>query len=171
VQQYCFGLLVCRFGTFLYDCQQERVAAQVQSKTLPLWSFLNFQPRFINASYRPNATVSCTTGSGTEAGAKNIAPAGSCLVNRPVASVYRDQPTVIGLDDFLRPRTGARDIQLWMRFHVSHAFPAVDPALEDMDNRNADHLTHKLYEQQTVLMARTKQAMQTEQALSNNAMQ
>ncbi|KAM6949446.1 myotubularin-related protein 1a [Aplochiton taeniatus] len=37
-------LYSCLFGTFLYNSEQERVAAEVQTKTVSLWSYINSQP-------------------------------------------------------------------------------------------------------------------------------
>ncbi|KAM4611918.1 myotubularin-related protein 1a isoform 2-T2 [Polymixia lowei] len=45
-------LYSCLFGTFLYNSEQERVAKQVQTKTVSLWSYINSQPEdFTNPFY------------------------------------------------------------------------------------------------------------------------
>ncbi|CAB1351411.1 unnamed protein product [Coregonus sp. 'balchen'] len=45
-------LYSCLFGTFLYDSEQERVANEVQTKTVSLWSYINSQPEdFTNPFY------------------------------------------------------------------------------------------------------------------------
>uniref|UniRef100_A0A673VZB1 Myotubularin n=1 Tax=Salmo trutta TaxID=8032 RepID=A0A673VZB1_SALTR len=45
-------LYSCLFGTFLYDSEQERVAKEVQTKTVSLWSYINSQPEdFTNPFY------------------------------------------------------------------------------------------------------------------------
>lgn len=44
----------CRFGTFLFDTERERRAADVQSRTVSLWSYMNHSSRlssFINPFY------------------------------------------------------------------------------------------------------------------------
>ncbi|CAB1345534.1 unnamed protein product [Coregonus sp. 'balchen'] len=42
----------CLFGTFLYNSEQERVAKEVQTKTVSLWSYINSQPEdFTNPFY------------------------------------------------------------------------------------------------------------------------
>uniref|UniRef100_UPI003AB02F1B phosphatidylinositol-3,5-bisphosphate 3-phosphatase MTMR2-like isoform X1 n=1 Tax=Centroberyx gerrardi TaxID=166262 RepID=UPI003AB02F1B len=45
-------LYSCLFGTFLYNSEQERVAKEVQTKTVSLWSYINSQPEdFTNPFY------------------------------------------------------------------------------------------------------------------------
>ncbi|KAL0969988.1 hypothetical protein UPYG_G00235630 [Umbra pygmaea] len=45
-------LYSCLFGTFLYNSEQERVAMEVQTKTVSLWSYINCQPEdFTNPFY------------------------------------------------------------------------------------------------------------------------
>ncbi|MEQ2289787.1 Myotubularin- protein 1 [Ameca splendens] len=45
-------LYSCLFGTFLCNSEQERVAKEVQTKTVSLWSYINSQPNdFTNAFY------------------------------------------------------------------------------------------------------------------------
>uniref|UniRef100_A0A4W5LUQ7 Myotubularin related protein 1a n=1 Tax=Hucho hucho TaxID=62062 RepID=A0A4W5LUQ7_9TELE len=45
-------LYSCLFGTFLYNSEQERVANEVQTKTVSLWSYINSQPEdFTNPFY------------------------------------------------------------------------------------------------------------------------
>ncbi|XP_023119370.2 myotubularin-related protein 1a isoform X1 [Amphiprion ocellaris] len=45
-------LYSCLFGTFLYNSEQERMAKEVQAKTVSLWSYINSQPEdFTNPFY------------------------------------------------------------------------------------------------------------------------
>lgn len=45
-------LYSCLFGTFLYNSEQERVAQEVQTSTVSLWSYINSQPEdFTNPFY------------------------------------------------------------------------------------------------------------------------
>eukprot|EP00742_Colponemidia_sp_Colp-10_P006387 GILJ01006845.1.p1 GENE.GILJ01006845.1~~GILJ01006845.1.p1 ORF type:complete len:991 (-),score=153.71 GILJ01006845.1:214-3186(-) len=47
-------LYSCRFGTFLFNCDQERVAVQLKERTVSLWTYLNAEPRqFVNVFYTP----------------------------------------------------------------------------------------------------------------------
>jgi len=49
-------LFYCRFGTFLYNNERERVAAQLKQRTISLWSMINSNAvRFRNPHYRPNS--------------------------------------------------------------------------------------------------------------------
>ncbi|XP_072127110.1 myotubularin-related protein 1b isoform X5 [Mobula birostris] len=45
-------LYSCLFGTFLYNCEQQRVKEEVQTKTVSLWSYINSQlEEFTNPFY------------------------------------------------------------------------------------------------------------------------
>ncbi|XP_062917184.1 myotubularin-related protein 1b isoform X2 [Mobula hypostoma] len=45
-------LYSCLFGTFLYNCEQQRVKEEVQAKTVSLWSYINSQlEEFTNPFY------------------------------------------------------------------------------------------------------------------------
>eukprot|EP01132_Coremiostelium_polycephalum_P004941 gene4941-6158_t len=46
-----YHLYSCRFGTFLFDCEMERVHASLPTKTVSLWSYLN---QNINSYRNPN---------------------------------------------------------------------------------------------------------------------
>ena len=44
----------CCFGTFLFNCESERVRHNLKKKTVSLWSHINFHMKdFLNANYRP----------------------------------------------------------------------------------------------------------------------
>jgi len=126
--------------------------AGVDRKTASLWSFLNFQPRFLNASYRaPDG--SAVSGSAMPAGISS-----SGLQSRPVISLDPTNPSTISLGNILWPRTGPRDVQFWMRYHVPHAFGVTDPLFEELDGRTgaSDHAKQlELLEQQRILLNRT----------------
>jgi hypothetical protein len=48
----------CRFGTFLFDCEREREAANAARTTPSLWTYvLQQSPYFANALYTPTAGV------------------------------------------------------------------------------------------------------------------
>lgn len=56
----------CYYGTFVYDCQKERIDAQLASKTLSVWTALlssSTRTRFINPLYSPIAEVILMNGS------------------------------------------------------------------------------------------------------------
>ncbi|KAN0021669.1 hypothetical protein ACTFIU_003813 [Dictyostelium citrinum] len=49
-------LYSCRFGTFLFDCQEKRVSANLMSKTTSLWSYINQnQSPYFNKNYIYNS--------------------------------------------------------------------------------------------------------------------
>lgn len=51
-------LYSCRFGTFLYNCEREKVAADLKNKTVSLWSFIEAnRDQYLNPIYDPDTTV------------------------------------------------------------------------------------------------------------------
>jgi len=54
------AIFSCRFGTFLYNSEKERVDADLSNKTISLWSYINSNSRsFTNPHYLPNSDPSC----------------------------------------------------------------------------------------------------------------
>lgn len=41
----------CRFGTFLFNCDRERVAAQVRDRCLSLWDFLHANRAYLTSPF------------------------------------------------------------------------------------------------------------------------
>lgn len=56
LQAILHHLFSCRFGTFLCNSEQERVAEQLHTRTESVWTYLLSQPApYVNAFYRPDA--------------------------------------------------------------------------------------------------------------------
>lgn len=48
----------CRFGTFLYNTERQRVEANIREKTVSFWTYVNaHRDDFINPCYRPHPHV------------------------------------------------------------------------------------------------------------------
>jgi len=63
-QAFLFSLFenanACRFGTFMFDSQQEREFYGVMSKTQSFWAYTNsakHKPKFLNPFYRENSAI------------------------------------------------------------------------------------------------------------------
>lgn len=54
LRRLLYQLYACQYGTFLYDCERERVEARAAEKTTSVWShFLARREEFINKDYDP----------------------------------------------------------------------------------------------------------------------
>ncbi|EGC29628.1 hypothetical protein DICPUDRAFT_158764 [Dictyostelium purpureum] len=51
-------LYSCRFGTFLFDCEEKRVSANLSTKTTSIWSYINqnVQP-YLNKNYNAQTSI------------------------------------------------------------------------------------------------------------------
>lgn len=54
LRRLLYHLYSCQYGTFLYDCEKDRVEAKISEKSTSVWSyFLSRREQFVNPTYDP----------------------------------------------------------------------------------------------------------------------